>query len=285
MARHAACPRADGTSRDGSGSAAGAAGDAGGEDAGGVAVVDVADGDARRGRVQHRHAARRGRRTRWAGRSRSAPPPPGRRSSRRSSWPARRPGRRRRRGSRRRRAACRRRAGARIRLPPTSSTRTTSVPVTRATNAASAATGVSPPPAHEHADPAHRLGHRADGGGHRGGVHGRVRVVLAGQRDERLGGGAQHQRRAVGVLAAGLAHQGEDLLGAAAGAPDDVGLDGARRAARPATRRRPRRGTGPSSGSAALPVPSGGSRAGQERSETAGRRCRRPAGKAARPRQ
>ena len=78
----------------------------------------------------------------------------------------------------------------------------------------------------EHADAAHRLGHRADGGGHRGGVHGRVRVVLAGQRDEGLGGGAQHQRRAVGVLAARLAHQGEDLLGAAAGAPDDVGLDG-----------------------------------------------------------
>ena len=113
----------------------------------------------------------------------------------------------------------------------------------------------------QHADAAHRLGHRADGGGHRGGVHGRVRVVLAGQRDERLGRGAQHQRRTVRVLAPRLAHQGEDLLGAAAGAPDDVGLDDAGTGRRTDTGSVAARaaGTGPSSGSVALPVPRGGS--------------------------
>jgi hypothetical protein len=49
--------------------------------------------------------------------------------------------------------------------------------------------------------------------------------VLARQRDEGVRAGPQHEGGAVGVLAAGLAHQGQDLLGAAAGGPDDLGLD------------------------------------------------------------
>ena len=159
-------------------------------------------------------------------------------------------------------AACRRRAARGAGCRPTSSTRTTSVPVTRATKAASAATGASPPPAHSTRDPAARLGQRADGGGHRGGVHRRVRVVLA-----RPGRPASPRvarsttRRPVGVLAAGLADQGEHLLGACGRCPR-----------RPRARPRPRDGPGRRAGAVHRRRARGPGRA------AARRRCRAPSG-------